>query len=65
MGRKERQTDVFEMYVLLLTDIFCLFLSYLISLYLRFHAVRSIDEPNLHWMVFWGILVYSILYDSL
>lgn len=64
MGRKERQTDVFEMYVLLLADILCLFLSYLISLYLRFHAVMSIDEPNLHWTIFWGILVYSILYDS-
>lgn len=64
MGRKERQTDVFEMYVLLITDILCLFLSYLLGLYLRFHSVSRIDEPNLHWNVFWGILVFSILYDS-
>lgn len=64
MGRKERQTDVFEMYVLLITDILCLFLSYLLGLYLRFHSVSKIDEPNLHWNVFWGILVFSILYDS-
>ncbi|MDE5818207.1 MAG: hypothetical protein K2I07_02660, partial [Lachnospiraceae bacterium] len=64
MGRKERQTDVFEMYVLLIADILCLFLSYLLGLYLRFHSVSKIDEPNLHWNVFWGILVFSILYDS-
>ncbi|MBD5468201.1 MAG: sugar transferase [Lachnospiraceae bacterium] len=64
MGRKERQTDVFEMYVLLIADILCLFLSYLLGLYLRFHSVSRIDEPNLHWNVFWGILVFSILYDS-
>ncbi len=64
MSRKERQTDVFEMYVLLITDILCLFLSYLLGLYLRFHSVSRIDEPNLHWNVFWGILVFSILYDS-
>ncbi|MDE6420060.1 MAG: sugar transferase [Lachnospiraceae bacterium] len=64
MGHKERQTDVFEMYVLLIADILCLFLSYLLGLYLRFHSVSKIDEPNLHWNVFWGILVFSILYDS-
>lgn len=64
MGRKERQTDVVEMYVLMLSDILCLLLSYLVGLYLRFQAIRKIDEPNLHWNVFWGILVFSILYDS-
>lgn len=64
MSRKERQTDVVEMYVLMLSDILCLLLSYLVGLYLRFHAIRKIDEPNLHWNVFWGILVFSILYDS-
>ncbi len=64
MNRKERQADVMEMYVLLLADTLCLLLSYLLGLYLRFRSVSRIDEPNLHWNVFWGILVYSILYDS-
>lgn len=64
MSQKERQTDVVEMYVLLISDILCLLLSYLTGLYLRFHSISRIDEPNLHWNVFWGILVYSILYDS-
>lgn len=64
MSRKERQTDVVEMYVLLIADIVCLLLSYLLGLYLRFRSVAKIDEPNLHWTVFWGILVYALLYDS-
>lgn len=64
MSRRERQTDVVEMYVLMLSDILCLLVSYLAGLYLRFQSVSKIDEPNLHWNVFWGILVFSILYDS-
>ncbi len=64
MNRSQRQTDVFEMYMLLLTDILCLLVAYLIALYLRFFSVRDIDEPNLHWTVFWGILVFSLLYNS-
>ena len=52
------------MYLLLLLDVGCLFVSYVLALYLRFGAVRSIDAPELHWIVFLGILVYVLLYNT-
>ncbi len=64
MNRSDRQTDVLEMYVLLIADMLCLLISYLAALYLRFGSVSRIDEPNLHWTAFWGILVFSLLYNS-
>lgn len=64
MNRSTRPHEVVEMYVLLFADILCLLFSYLLALYLRFHAVRSIDEPQLHWTVFLGIVVYVLLYHS-
>lgn len=64
MNQSGRQMAVLEMYFLLFTDILCLLFSYLAALYLRFRAVWSIDEPQLHWTVFLGILIYVLLYHS-
>lgn len=64
MNRSNRQLEVLEMYFLLITDIICLLFSYLCALYLRFHSVRRIDEPQLHWTVFLGILIFVLLYHS-
>lgn len=65
MNRTRRQNDVFETFFLLLIDFMCLLASYIIALYLRFGAVRrSIDEPQLHWIGFLGILVFVLLYHS-
>ena len=64
MNRSNKQSEVVEMYFLLITDIICLLFSYVCALYLRFHSVRRIDEPQLHWTVFLGILIFVLLYNS-
>lgn len=62
MNRLNRPYEILEMYALLFTDIFCLLFSYMFALWLRFSAIRNIDEAQLHWMVFLGVLIYTLFY---
>ena len=64
MSRIGRKSDAIDMFLLLFLDVGCLLASYLIALYIRFQAVRSIDEPQLHWIVFLGVLIFTLLYNS-
>lgn len=65
MSRVMKKSDAMDMFLLLFLDVVCLLGSYIAALLLRFGAFRrSIDEPQLHWIVFLGILIFVLLYNS-
>lgn len=65
MARLTKKSDAIELFLLMFLDLVCLLGSYIAALLIRFGAYRSsIDEPQLHWIVFLGIMVFVLLYNS-
>ena len=60
-----RKMTVIEGYWLLFMDLVSIALSYTIAILIRFHKFRWVDEPELHFVVCIGFLLFCTIYSFL
>lgn len=60
-----RKMKIVEGYWLLFMDLISITVSYTIAILIRFHKFRRVDEPELHFVVFIGFLLFCTIYSFL
>ena len=60
-----RKMKVIEGYWLLFMDLVSIVISYTIAILIRFHKFRWVDEPELHFVVCIGFLLFCTIYSFL
>lgn len=60
-----RKMKLIESYLLLLADLFSITLAYTISILIRFQKFARVMEPELHFMVYIGFLLFCTIYSFL
>ncbi|MDE7177668.1 MAG: sugar transferase [Lachnospiraceae bacterium] len=60
-----RKMKIVEGYWLLFMDLVSITVSYTIAILIRFHKFRWVDEPELHFVVFIGFLLFCTIYSFL
>lgn len=60
-----RKMKIIEGYWLLFMDLVSITVSYTIAILIRFHKFRWVDEPELHFVVYIGFLLFCTIYSFL
>ena len=60
-----RKMKVIEGYWLLFMDLVSIVISYTVAILIRFHKFRWVDEPELHFVVCIGFLLFCTIYSFL
>ncbi|MBD5509391.1 MAG: sugar transferase [Lachnospiraceae bacterium] len=60
-----RKMKIIEGYWLLFMDLVSIAISYTIAILIRFHKFRRVDEPELHFVVCIGFLLFCTIYSFL
>lgn len=60
-----RKMKIIEGYWLLFMDLVSITVSYIIAILIRFHKFRWVDEPELHFVVYIGFLLFCTIYSFL
>ncbi|MDE7232859.1 MAG: sugar transferase, partial [Lachnospiraceae bacterium] len=60
-----RKMKLIESYFLLLADLCSITLAYIVSILIRFQKFSRVMEPELHFMVYIGFLLFCTIYSFL
>lgn len=63
MQRINRKSKLIETYCILLIDITCIIISYVLALYIRFHTVLNVEKVSMHYNTCMLMLLFCLIYS--